>query len=312
MTNCIVSTIPTYVKSVSEQDYQRSVRLWQTLAANGLRNGARSLLLEMADWISKKPSAVRDVFFQAAQNSSLEDVVKQTMEKLVLELKFREELDQSRIRELYLAEIFENIEEVAIPVGAINEDTAHENHVDLLYVAAIAKYLKAKQIFEFGTYMGRTTRQLASLGEDVHVTTLNLPPDKDTVSGHLLQFFFKNSPVKNRINQIFCDSREFDPTPYRQSMDLIFIDADHSYEGVKCDTEKAFEMLAPGGTVIWHDYAPKSPGVVQYMREFTQEKPVFRVHKTCLTVYRDGIDAMTFQPHPAPWCLREKSMARAA
>lgn len=39
--------------------------------------------------------------------------------------------------------------------------------------------------------------------------------------------------------------------------DLIFIDGDHSYEGVRNDTQKMFDMLKNETSIIvWHDYAP--------------------------------------------------------
>ena len=33
------------------------------------------------------------------------------------------------------------------------------------------------------------------------------------------------------------------------------------------------------------------------MEEFTQERPLFRIRKTCLLVHIDGVDPLTFQPH---------------
>ena len=49
---------------------------------------------------------------------------------------------------------------------------------------------------------------------------------------------------------------------------FIFIDADHSYEGVKRDTELATNVLcASGGIIAWHDYHHGLPGVVRYINE---------------------------------------------
>src|SRR5262245_12822641 len=52
------------------------------------------------------------------------------VDELQKETAFREAQARSRIRELYLAEIFQNIEEVEVPVGAVNEETGHSNAVD--------------------------------------------------------------------------------------------------------------------------------------------------------------------------------------
>ncbi len=41
-----------------------------------------------------------------------------------------------------------------------------------------------------------------------------------------------------------------------QSLDFLFIDGDHSYEGVKCDWEMYSPLVRPGGVVAFHDIIP--------------------------------------------------------
>jgi cephalosporin hydroxylase len=41
------------------------------------------------------------------------------------------------------------------------------------------------------------------------------------------------------------------------SYDLIFIDGDHSYEGVKRDFELYKELLSPRGYIVFHDIDPE-------------------------------------------------------
>jgi predicted O-methyltransferase YrrM len=36
--------------------------------------------------------------------------------------------------------------------------------------------------------------------------------------------------------------------------DAIFIDGDHSCEGVRNDSALAYQLIQPGGVIIWHDY----------------------------------------------------------
>lgn len=203
----------------------------------------------------------------------------------------------SQIKEIFLTELFEGIANILTPVGAVHEETGYENQVDMLYVAAIAKYLQAKNIFEFGTYLGQTTYHLTFASADVSVTTLDLPPEGNPQAGQYLGHYFKNSDKEAFIQQILCNSYQFDPAPFKNQMDFIFVDGDHSFDGVKNDTEKAFEMLAPGGIIVWHDYAPKHPDIVKFFAEFTQERPLFHIKKTCLLVYLDGIDTLSFQPY---------------
>jgi predicted O-methyltransferase YrrM len=214
------------------------------------------------------------------------------------ELLFEQVQERSRIRELYLAELFEGIEEVSVPVGAVNEETGHANAVDLLFVSAMARQRKARRLFEIGTYMGRTSYHLTYASEDAVVTTVNLPPEADPRWGPYLQIYFRGRERAAQIRQVWADSTRMDTTPYRAQMDFVFVDGDHSYEAAKADTGKALEVLAPGGMIVWHDYAAKSPGVCRFFEEFTQKQPVFRIRKTCLLVHIDGVDPLSFSPLP--------------
>jgi predicted O-methyltransferase YrrM len=45
------------------------------------------------------------------------------------------------------------------------------------------------------------------------------------------------------------------------SFDMVFIDADHSYQGCLADIEHYFQLIRPGGLVCGHDYG--WPGVRQ-------------------------------------------------
>lgn len=211
-------------------------------------------------------------------------------------LAFEKTRQISRIRELYAEEIFDGIGQISLPLNISNEASHHENHMDMMFVVAAAKHRNARRIFEFGTYMGRTTVGLASIDADVTVTTLNLSPSEDTRYGPYIGRLIKDSPYRDRITQVFSDSKKFDTAPYAKSMDYIFIDADHSYDAVKNDTEKSLEMLAPGGMIIWHDYAPKSPGVYGYLQELSLQRPLFRIKNTCLVLYIDGVNADEFKP----------------
>lgn len=205
---------------------------------------------------------------------------------------------QSQIRDLCLTEIFgTDIEKISVPIGAIEEMTSKPNVADLLYVSAIAKHLRARNIFEFGTYIGRTTYYLSEASEEAMVTTLDLPLERGSKTGDYLSTYFRGTEREGRIRQILCDSKEFDTTPFRKRMDFIFVDGDHSYEGVKNDTEKAFDMLAPGGVIVWHDYnARPDVGLAHYFVELTKKQPLFRIHNTSLLLYIEGIDPMTFKP----------------
>lgn len=233
-----------------------------------------------------------DLAVARSKGNLLSDHAVQRIEKHRKVVEFARNLEESKIREVYIEELFPGIQNISVPIGVINELTGHANKADMLYVSAVAKHVGAMKMFEFGTYMGRTTFYLAHNNPDGQVFTLNLPPECDPRYAPFMGVLFKGQDEETRITQIHSDSREFDTAPYRHQFDFVFVDGDHSYDLVKNDTQKALELLKPGGVIMWHDFAPKSDGLVRFFREFTQDRPLFRIRSTCLLVYIEGIDVM--------------------
>lgn len=56
-----------------------------------------------------------------------------------------------------------------------------------------------------------------------------------------------------------------------ESLDFVFIDADHSYEAVKKDIPNWKKTVRKGGIVSGHDYSPRHRGVCQAVDEFCAE-----------------------------------------
>jgi hypothetical protein len=203
---------------------------------------------------------------------------------------------QTRIREVNLSQVFgSEIDKIEAPYGTVNETTGKANQAELFIVNVLARHRKARNIFEFGTFTGRSTYYFTHATPETRVTTLDLPPGPGRTIPDV-GLYFINSDREDRITQLLTDSRKFDPTPYEKKMDFIFVDGDHSYEGVKNDTEKAFKMLAPGGAILWHDYGASSDlGLVRFFVEFTRQTPLFRIKKTSLLLHVDGVDPLNFK-----------------
>ncbi len=138
---------------------------------------------------------------------------------------------------------------------------------------------QATRAFEFGTHRGVSSAQLAAnLQDGGQLFTLDLPRSNTSTSFKVDDAAEKevaNFPVKGdlipaslRYTVTFLeqDSALFDPQPYANSMDFIFVDAAHTAEYVRNDSEKAWVMLRPGGIVAWHDCRSRSPDVVKYLR----------------------------------------------
>ena len=158
---------------------------------------------------------------------------------------------------------------------------------ELMVLAALAKILKPKNVFEFGTFTGASTLAMATnTPENTRIHTLDIPPQNRrshrTGVGSDIPFdfeigqCFKSTPWEKKIEIHTCDAKSFDAGPFRRQMDLIFVDADHTYSFVRNDTEKALEMIAPGGVILWHDYrwddeSPECAGVTRRVNEFHEE-----------------------------------------
>lgn len=147
-------------------------------------------------------------------------------------------------------------------------------------LAALANLVAAKRIFEFGTYKGVSTTQLAlNIAPGGMIFTLDLPEDHPAYSLPIPKLDEQKIAAEgakgslipvdllDRITFLKSDSATFDEKPYHGTIDLVFVDGAHSYEYVKNDTEKGWLMLRSGGGIAWHDCVPSHPEVVRYIKE---------------------------------------------
>jgi predicted O-methyltransferase YrrM len=146
-------------------------------------------------------------------------------------------------------------------------------------LAILIQKCRARRVFEFGTHRGVSTSQLAAnLPADGAVFTLDLPREdtstrfevNDWAEKEVANFPRKGDLIpenlRGKVTFLTQDSALFDPKPYANTMDFIFVDAAHTREYVVNDSEKAWAMLRPGGIVAWHDCRPQSPDVVKFIR----------------------------------------------
>ena len=168
-------------------------------------------------------------------------------------------------------------------------------------MAHLAKMGKPHCVFEFGTFEGFTALTLAmNTPADTKVYTLDLPAGKPRThfqaDGRNIHYMtkkellvFKGTEYEEKIVPLLGDSATFDYSPFAHQMDFIFVDACHTYEYVKNDSEKAFGMLKKGGLILWHDYnAGHWDGVVRYLDELSRERKLYHITGTYFVVYLDN------------------------
>ena len=79
----------------------------------------------------------------------------------------------------------------------------------------------------------------------------------------------KIKPFEDRVKFIIQDSVKASKKFKDNSLDLVFIDGDHSYEGVKRDIEAWLPKVKKGGWICGHDYTRLS--VSKAVHEFFPE-----------------------------------------
>jgi hypothetical protein len=153
------------------------------------------------------------------------------------------------------------------------------------------RVLRPQSLFEFGTFHGATTLQLAAnASEGATITTIDLAEDdplrgdSKTVDVAPVQVgrCYRGTPFASRIRQLFGDSTKFDFTPLAGQFDWVFIDASHTYECAKADTESALLIVRPGGIIFWHDCVFAFHGVCRAVTELMPKHDVFRIPDTSL------------------------------
>jgi hypothetical protein len=165
---------------------------------------------------------------------------------------------------------------------------------------------RAQRMFEFGTCTGKTAYLLArNAPEGSRITTITLAPEERSEyhadaaddagdvkyalrESAFTSFMYSGTPVESRIEQLFGDSKALDVTPWAGTCDLVFVDGSHAYSYVVSDSERALQLVRPGGLVLWHDYAgPRhSRGVFQALNELSRRLPLVRIDGTTLVAYR--------------------------
>lgn len=134
---------------------------------------------------------------------------------------------------------------------------------------------------EVGVYKGRSLLYLAEClarrgKSDCNIIGVDIwhKPWWDEFSRHL-----QRAPERERrlVGFLRKDSAEAARDISDESVDLVFIDADHSYEGVRRDIEAWTPKIKPGGIISGHDYESNEfPGVVRAVNEAFGERPIGR------------------------------------
>lgn len=175
---------------------------------------------------------------------------------------------------------------------------------DMVIKLALAKLIRPRTFFEFGTFLGVQTFNMAINLPDCEFYTLDLDEESYKRASimeavrHLSeiqlerqrQLAFHGTPYEARIHCLHGDSNVFDFSPHHKKMDMIYIDGGHDERTFRSDTENAFRMLSRGrpAVIAWDDYGnPLSPAVKEHLE--TRREDLFFVEESLTVFHLSGL-----------------------
>ena len=113
---------------------------------------------------------------------------------------------------------------------------------------SIARKYPRVVVGEIGTCGGMSAGAFGMAARDVGGRVYTM--DIDTQYLENAKANVKLFGVEDYVTFITADSRA---TDFPEPLDVLFIDGDHSYEGVKADYERHAKNVKPNGTILLHD-----------------------------------------------------------
>lgn len=140
-----------------------------------------------------------------------------------------------------------------------------QSRVEVTELVKLVRSRRPRHVLEIGTARGGTLFLLVqSAAPHAHIVSLDLPGGRNgggyprwkselyrrfADGGRTLTLVRGNSHLESTRDKVAALSGP-------DGFDLIMIDADHSYAGVKRDFELYRPLLAPGGMIVMHDILP--------------------------------------------------------
>ena len=159
------------------------------------------------------------------------------------------------------------------------------NYQDI-YKRIVESVPEGGHIVEVGAWKGASTSYLAveaqhkKLRIDVVDTWSGSQEHKDISDireNSLFETFIDNlRPVINLVNPIRTDSISASKMYDEESLDAVFIDADHRYESVKADILAWMPKAKKGGILAGHDYTLTHSGVILAVDELVEAPEIIR------------------------------------
>lgn len=185
---------------------------------------------------------------------------------------------------LLLADLFPDFDERIVSIGRVPCGSWSTPIADLLMLLKIAVCTEPKRLMEIGSYRGYTALLLAQhISPEAKIVTIDRHPDHGEA--------YRGTSIAGMIERrVGGTDRAMFARDEPASYDLIFVDADHSYNSVRNDTELVLPLLSPAGFIVWHDYAnwgyfSDQNGVPEYLGELGAKLPIGHVLGSTLAIH---------------------------
>jgi predicted O-methyltransferase YrrM len=174
---------------------------------------------------------------------------------------------------------------------------------DMILLKSLAKKFDDCAYLEIGSWRGESLVNVSNATDDC--TSLTLSTDDLKLLNFSDDFIKVHGIFSDKIKaitKIKGNSQTFDFNQLNKTFDLIFIDGDHSYEGVLNDSKKVFPLRKNNNSIIvWHDYGFHTENVRYTTLKAIldgipkdKHKNLFHVSNTMCAVYIENINISTY------------------
>ena len=174
----------------------------------------------------------------------------------------------------------------------------------LMHAKSHSGGFRQSRYLEVGSFVGTTARLAADAGfrQITCIDTWEGGTDpKDwinglyAVEGDRIYETFKANTTGLPVTAIKDTSYNAATTFGDESQDMIFLDADHSYEAIKQDIEAWYPKVIPGGVLCGHDYGMETyPGVEKAVRESFPGWDIFVYGRVWMVFVKDKTAPVSF------------------
>lgn len=126
--------------------------------------------------------------------------------------------------------------------------------LDYMFLKQIAIKSGSREYLEIGTYIGESINILTDCCEKLYSVTLPIESAKKYYEQFKMINYMGRLVKNEKVTSYYTDSKQFDFSRHADTIDLYFIDGDHSYEGVFHDTKNIFANKKEDAIVVWHDF----------------------------------------------------------